>query len=330
MIIDSNEDTSLPELKSYTEVTVVTGTKNTDDPFQRLKNQATEIKMNFLKLFSAGNKQFKDISKRVRLMAVAILIPIAFGIVKIRLAQDVTLPQFWAIVAVVLSTLSIPAILWALKFQIRKEAYFSVIPIFPVFVFLFVFFFAVIFPDPTTRVYLTTLFIGTMFVFSVALYIIGLSLNVLNVNLFYLIPLSKIAESIIYLLTPVFGFFLSFGFLLSLWFFVNESSILGIISTITASLVINYIIYYSYLSYFTPLARKSNETALMLAILVVIITVLAGLLTKYIWIAAIIISLYQYIVNGVMIHRVQNSLKFSTIIEYSLIGIIILVLLVWA
>lgn len=301
---------------------------NTKTPIDSIRRQIKTLRTNTFLILAPGNKNFKDISKRLRLMFLSALIPLVLAAVKVS-----GLTQFFPFidtvilnlaVATVLSILSFFATIWALKFQLRKESYYSVLHLSPLFVFTSTTMILTLFPGELNRLYLLSSFILVIGIFMILYYIVLMAVNVLNVNLFYVIPLSKLGESIQYL-SVVFSLFM-------LYYATYNAILYGLVNNIPLivtlwaglSVVITLISILATLFYYMPVQSATVTQALILTTVITIITGSLLLFVPYTIMAAVLAALNIYVLLGTIIHQTQNTLKMQVYLEYGLVYILII------
>lgn len=298
-----------------------------ENPLAQIRRQLESMKVNLSLIISPGSKRFKDLSKRVRLMFVAFGIPAIYMIIRLILLEQTIQPIIWIIISAGLALISYIGVMWGLKFQIRKESYYSVLNIPAVFTFSTTLFLSILFFTPLNRVYLVTTFIIAIAIFMVLFYIIMLAVNVLNVNLFYVIPLSKLGESLLYLSSSITAFILSFSIGWVVLYSIKLSDWFQVIAMIFAGIIVFIALYVSTIYYYLPLTRSGFIVAFLLGIMMLFATLALSILLPYIFVAAFLVSLGIYVTLGIIIHKAQNTLKGNIYAEYLIILLIIIAII---
>lgn len=297
------------------------------NPWQMLKHQFSQLRTNVLLITSPGNKQFRDISKRFRLMLISFLIPSIFLVLKVFLIEEVTSLYVWIGISFALSVITYLLSLWGLKFQIRKESYMSVLNLPPLFVFTVTLFISLVFLGPLNRIYLLATFILCIAIIMVLLYILLLAVNVLNVNLFYVIPLGKLAETLQYFYSVICTFLMTFSTAWILFHTVVTDIWLAILGAVVLFVVLT-IMFFETIYYYTPVQGGTLLFSILLSLVMMISLGIYAILLPYMFLACIIVSLQVYVMLGLMIHKSQNTLKVQIYIEYMVIfGLILLTVL---
>lgn len=298
------------------------------NPWQMLKDQLSQLRTNILLITAPGNKQFRDISKRFRLMLTSFMIPSIFLILKVFLIEEVTSLYVWIAVSFALSVITYFATLWGLKFHIRKESYLSVLNLPPLFVFTVTLFISFVFLGPLNRVFLLAIFIVSIGIFMLLLYILLLAVNVLNVNLFYVIPLGKLAETLQYFYSVVCGFLVAFSSTWLLFYAAQTNDVLLVVLGVFVLFMILAIMFFETIYYYTPVQGGAVIFSVLLTLVMMISLGIYVLLLPYMFLACVILSLQIYVILGLMIHKSQNTLKVQIYVEYLVIfGLILLTLL---
>jgi hypothetical protein len=299
-----------------------------ESPVLRIKRQLEQIRGYFWLLLSPGDKQFKDMPKRVRLMFVSFTVPLIFLTLKV-VFPIIFSDHLWAVLAsIVLGLVTYAGVFWGVKGQVRKESLYSVMAMPLWFVTTYSMFLFTIFSGDINRVYLWALFSVAIAAFMVGLYIISLTANILNVTLFYTIPLSKLGESIAYLLGIAILFFITYvSDVIALQYFQNLNYVeLGISSLITFLSIFGVT---GYLWGYFVVRRRGHFwfTALFSLLIFVFLAVLAVVIDVP-WKLASVVSAIAYVLYGQVIHKEQNTLSATIITEFSLIIVAIIVLFV--
>lgn len=297
------------------------------NPLEILRRQLKLLRSNFLLILSPGNKQFKDISKRVRLMFIAFLVPSALFILKMFVFEESTQIYLWMGISYILSVVVYFLNIWALKFQVRKESYLSVMNLPPAFVFTSSMFLSLLFLGPLNRVYLIIIFLLAIVLFMLVLYILLLAVNVLNVNLFYVIPLSKLAETLGYFYSIASMFFLSYSASSIILYGMKTSDLLMLSAGIITVLLVSTVIFFNSVYYYTPIQGGGALFAVSLAIVTCIVMVVSTFFFPYVVLVGIVSCLEVYVLLGILIHKTQNTLKPQVYLEYFIIFAIILLII---
>lgn len=290
--------------------------RSKDSPLTKISDQLSQIRANFQVLLSPGDKQFKDLPKRVRLMLVSFFIPALFAASKLLLFTSTTSPLIWSLIALALAILTYGGMYWGIKGQIRRDSLTSVLPLPSLFVFANVLFLSTVFVGEVNRLYLWGLFSLALITFMILLYVLSLAVNILNVTLFYTIPLSRLGETVAYLSSLITLFLFTYAagataislFATSLWLWLL---LLGFITFIFI-----FLLTYSLLRYFIASAQAVGPFSLGITILLLIIWGFFVFGLPHIWLSAVMTGLSAYILYGFVIHKEQNTLKSVVNIEY--------------
>lgn len=289
-----------------------------DTPWNRIRKQVDQLRSNLHVLISPGDKQFKDVPKRVRLMVVSIGAPLLFAFSKVLLLPQSDSIYLWAIIAVALAAITYIGLIWGLKGQVRKDSFVTVLLLPSLFVLANVLFLGLLFVGELNRVYLWGLFGIALAMFMVLLYIFSLAVNILNVTLFYTIPLSRLGETVAYIfsiITVFLGSYVVAETVLPL--LVNHRWVelllhAGFVLVSTGGLVSAIWRYF---------VNSSKVFWLSVLGMSVFLTVSLGVFVfslPYAWLAAIMQSAVAYLLIGFVIHKEQNSFKSPVIIEYAI------------
>lgn len=300
--------------------------RHDDSPIVAVQHKLEQLRRNFVVLLSPGDKQFKDLPKRVRLMLVSFLLPVLFAVTKLFILPEARL-SVWILIAIVLGIICYFAVYWGVNRQVRKESYMSILPLPALFTVANTMFLAVTFAGPINRLYLLILFLLATMMFMILLYILSLAINVLNVNLFYTIPLSKLGESVAYMAAVVQVFLITYAAvvvlmpLIATGQYVIVAGLIGILGffLLLLSLAIAF--------YFLPYQRNVLLISIVLAGVLTITAGVCSVFLAYAWEGAIIASMMSYILYGYIIHKEQNTLKNGIILEFIAISFVIIVLL---
>lgn len=300
-----------------------------NNPVAHIQNQFRMLRSNFLLILSPGNKRFKDLTKRLRMMFVAVLIPLLFAITKMMILNDLTNMIVWLGIGVVFAAVTYIGVLWSLKFQIRKESYLSVINIPSLYVLASTIFISVVFLGPINRVYLLMTFVLAIFFFMISLYIVMLSVNVVNVNLFYVIPLSKLGESILYIISVVITYLTIYSLVTIAVESIRSNSYIALIVMTIIAAVLLYLLIFATVFYYTPVQGGSIILSAGITVVLLAFTLVFGFFLPYIFLTAFVIALQLYVLLGLMIHKSQNTLKSQIYLEYLIIFIIQIGVILW-
>jgi hypothetical protein len=297
-----------------------------DSPVVLIRKQFELLRTNFMVLLAPGDKQFKDMSKRVRLMGVSFVVPLLYAIMKLFLFPNLTELWVWGLVSLGLGILLYVLTIWGLKGQIRKESFLSALPFPALFSFSYSIFLSVSFVGPVNRVYLLGVFLVMLLIFMVSLYIITLAINVLNVNLFYTIPLGRLGESVTYITSIVIAFLISYAVTatfisqLILQHYLFAAGIIG------GYFLIIFIVTLALCLYFLPYQQGSVGTSIVLSLFLSLVCGLFAALMPYAWQSSLAVSLVAYILLGYIIHKEQNTLKMGVVLEFGIVLISLVIL----
>ncbi len=299
-----------------------------DSPVVHIKHQLEQLRTNFLVLLSPGDKQFKDLPKRVRLMMVSLIIPALLGITKLVIFPTMQSVGMWAVIALILAVICYLLTIWGLKNQIRRESYLATLPLPSIFTFSYSLFLAEVFSTQINRVYLLGLFLTALVFFTVLLYIFELAVNVLNVNLFYTIPLSRLGESVAYLGSIVTTFFAVYSANAVLMPLISSDQYIAAIIVCLILWCVLALLSNVLFMYFLPYQRGSFLLSLILSFFITVICCISSIFFAYIWQGALFTAAITYVLFGYLIHKEQNTLKFSVILEFIAIFIALFLLVV--
>lgn len=286
-----------------------------DTPIERIKKKLRLIRANVLLLLSPGDKQFKDLPKRVRLMLISFAIPLLIGALKVFVLKEEMFFPWWVISSLVLGGITYGALYWGLKGQVRKESYFSVLPIATWFVVAYTLFIATTFVTPVNRLFLWFFFVVSLAVLMIILYVLSLAINVLNVTLFYTIPLSRLGETVSYLASVMTVFLVSHSvgsILLPLWHTRDWMAMIpwGILYLIVITGTVSYL-----WLYFLQLQKGLWTFILAVSSAIVVVFASLFLVLSVPWEIAAMVSAFAYLLLGLIIHKEQNTLKLSVYVE---------------
>jgi len=304
--------------------------QSNDSPVTRLKILVEQLRSNLQVLISPGDKQFKDVPKRVRLMLVSFAVPLLFAITKIYIFPLSSSLYLWAVVGTVLAVLTYLGVYWGVKGQVRTDSYFSVLPMPSLFVLANCLFLSFLFVGAINRVYLWGLFVLAISVFMTFLYILSLAINILNVSLFYTIPLSRLGESVAFISSIVTVFLGSYV--------VAETAVpmivaksyteLGLLGLFV--LVSTFVLILSLWKYFVVSTKSVVVSVACLSLFLLVTLFVFVMASPYAWISAILQGMVAYVLLGFIIHKEQNTYKKSVVIEYIVVVIAALILVIWA
>lgn len=154
----------------------------------------------------------RDPGKRQRILVVATcVVMLVFGLRTLGNEE-------WGVlqileIALLASVLTYVGLMWALRFDIQKGGYFTVLPLPSLFVFGYVLFVELFFFVHFQRIYEALLFVILLAVFMGVLVIVFLTANILNVSITKKIPLLQVAHTSSYIITLFNTFFLAFFFM---------------------------------------------------------------------------------------------------------------------
>jgi hypothetical protein len=287
-----------------------------DSPLTKIRLQWSQLRANLQVLLSPGDKQFKDLPKRVRLMVVSFGIPMLYSLSKLVIFQESTSVVLWGIMGIVLATLTYIGMYWGLKGQIRKDSYFSVLLLPSIFVFANILFLSTIFIGGINRLYLWGLFAAAIAMFMTVLYILSLAVNILNVTLFYSIPLSRLGETVAYISSIITLFLISYAttdilipqLVMGYWWkaLITVVCLFAVMNMLTSAL----------LRYFLPYVRGFWLLVSSITVSLILIFLIFVLAIPYAWLVGILLSLMGYILYGYVIHKEQNTYKSTVIVEF--------------
>jgi len=298
------------------------------NPLQSIQNQLKQLRVNTFLILSPGNKQFKDISKRLRLMFLSAGIPLLLLVVKwLNISAylsflDAAIHPL--LIAFFLSVIAFIGTLWGLKFQLRKESYYSILHLSPLFVFSASTLILTLFPGELNRLYLVSSFIFATGLFMILYYIVLMSVNILNVNLFYVIPLSKLGESLHYMTVIASVFMLLLASFQSIYTAIVNN--VSIVATIWAGVTILIVLISTIMTlfYYLPVVQSTTSLAVNIAIITLITAIFSFLFLPYVVLAAFVSGLVMYVLLGVIIHQSQNTFKIHVFLEYGLIYLLVI------
>ena len=330
--MDSNKTVQQKSKVRRENISVVADTsgllQSNDSPVTRLKLQVEQLRSNLQVLISPGDKQFKDVPKRVRLMLVSFAVPLLFAITKIYIFPLGSSLYLWAVVGIVLAVVTYLGVYWGVKGQVRSDSYFSVLPMPSLFVLAHCLFLSFVFVGAINRVYLWGLFVLAISVFMIFLYILSLAINILNVSLFYTIPLSRLGESVAFISSIVTVFLGSYVVAETAVPMVvarsyGEQSLLG-----GFVLVSTFALILSLWKYFVISPKNVISAVTSISIYLMVSLCVLVMMSPYAWMAAILQSIVAYILLGYIINKEQNTYKKSVAFEYIVVVIVALLMVV--
>jgi len=297
-----------------------------DSPWSFIRKQVDQLRSNIEVLVSPGERQFKDVPKRVRMMIISIGVPLLFAFAKLLVLPQNQSLYIWAIVAFVLGAVTYVGMIWGLKGQVRQDSYTTVLLLPSLFVLANVLFLSFLFVGEINRVYLWGLFGSALALFMVLLYILALAVNILNVTFFYTIPLSRLGETVAYIFS-IFTVFLGA-------YVIAESAIPLFVNGLwiqlavqVASVFLSTIALTSALwGYFVISSKGLWASVIGLSTFLTVSLFIFIFTLPYAWLAGVTQGVVAYLLLGFVIHKEQNSFKYSVVIEY-LVAIIALFLL---
>jgi hypothetical protein len=290
-----------------------------ESPILRIGKQIEQLRGNFLLLLSPGDKQFKDLPKRVRLMVIAFVVPLFFVVLKVWL-PSIFIEHLWAFCAsILLGGITYAGMYWGVKGQVRKESYFSVMAMPTWFVLAYSMFLFTIFSGEINRVYLWVLFTVAISAFMILLYIIALTVNILNVTLFYTIPLSRLGESIAYMLGVITVFLVTYvADVIAIEHFQSKNYLnVGILVGVT-TLVIFGITSYLWI-YFVAQRKGHFWFTVLFSLLIVTFMGAFATIIDVPWKLATMVSVVSYVLYGQVIHKEQNTFSLAVLVEFLLV-----------
>lgn len=259
----------------------------------------------------------RDPGKRQRILVVAALVVLfVFGL-KVWGQPDWSVEQV-VVVAAVAAFLSAVGVAWALRFDVTRIGYLTVIPMPAMFVFGYVLFVEMFFFQRFQRIYEAVMFGALLIIFLMVLGIVFLTANVLNVSTFKKIPLLQVAQTSSYAITLFNVFFIGF-FIISLgfmpWF------------TLPLLLLLYWSASFLHLSHFSIDLRTVVWYSLGIAFSAMCI---AGALL--IWpvdnlFRVLLPTLVVYIGIGIIMHDVRKALRPLINWEYIIIVVIVVMIL---
>lgn len=315
---NTNRSTGLPSrLRS---VAVVADTSDLllskDSPWNLILRQLDQLRTNLQLLISPGDRQFKDVPKRVRLMVVSMGVPLLFAFSKVWLLPQSESIYLWAVVAIALAAVTYIGLIWGLKGQVRKDSFVTVLLLPSLFVLANVLFLGLLFVGELNRVYLWGLFGIALATFMVLLYIFLLAVNILNVTLFYTIPLSRLGETVAYIFSIVTVFLGSYVIAETvLPLMVNRRWIelllhAGFIFVSTGGLAS------ALWRYFVTTSKVFWLSVLGMSIFLTVSLGVFVFAIPYAWLAGVMQGAVAYLLFGFVIHKEQNSFKGAVVFEY--------------
>lgn len=299
--------------KRKEDVAVVANTSSlllsNDSPWAKIIRQMDQIRSNFQVLLAPGEKQFKDLPKRVRLMVVSFGVPLLFSILKLYIFPTSTSLLLWSILAFVLGLITYLGIYWGLKGQVRRESYVSVLLLPALFVITNTLFLSTVFVGEINRLYLWGLFGLASIAFMIFLYILSLAVNILNVSLFYTIPLSRLGESVAYISGVIILFLLSYTMFLQVLPYVVAGDLGALLLLFLGILLITGALVMALWNYFVPYSRGFWVFVALSSLFLTISLSITSIFLPYSWLAGVIHGMVSYIFIGYVIHKEQNTLN---------------------
>lgn len=301
-----------------------------DSPVTKIRQQWGQIKANLQVLLSPGDKQFKDLPKRVRLMLVSFGIPILYTISKLLIFPQSTSVVLWGIIGVILAAITYGGIYWGLKGQVRKDSFFSVLPLPSFLVFANVLFLSTLFIGEINRLYLWGLFMLAIAMFMILLYILSLAVNILNVTLFYTIPLSRLGETVAYISSVIVFFLLGYAttdimipqIVMGMWWKLGVS--------ILCFFVVSVLLTDALWRYFFTSNRGLSLLSLSIGAVITVIFAVFAFTLPYTWLVGVLLSVVVYVLYGYIIHKEQNTYKSAVIAEFWILLAVTFFAILWS
>lgn len=260
----------------------------------------------------------RDPGKRQRIFIVAALVVLfVFGV-------KVWQPQDWKILEIVgvsasASLLSVLGLLWAFRFEVRREGYLTVLPQPAMFVFGYVLFVEMFFFQQFERLYEALVFGIFLLVFMVVLGIVFLTANVLNVSTFKTIPLVQVAQTSSYAITLFVVFFLGFFVINIGW---NVPGTVGVL------FVVYWLAAFMHLSHFGLPRRSVTQYVTVLSVCSTLAAWIVMLWPVDTLFRVLLPTVIIYIGLGIVMHDVRRVLRPLVNWEYFLIILVVIVLIV--
>ncbi len=301
-----------------------------DSPFTKIARQLDQIRSNFQVLLAPGEKQFKDLPKRVRLMVVSFGIPLVYALLKVYVIQSSTSILIWGVIAFLLGLLTYWGIYWGVKGQVRQESYWSVLLLPGLFVISNILFLSTVFVGEINRLYLWGLFALAIITFMTILYILSLAVNILNVSLFYTIPLSRLGESVAYICSVIMMFLISYTLFEHLLPYLIALNFTAIGILLGGTFVLLGAIVTALWNYFVPYSRGFWLFVLLSTMFLTISLAISTTFLPFAWISGVVHGMVSYVFMGYIIHKEQNTLNKTIIWELIAVVAVAFFTIIWA
>ncbi|MCC7303793.1 hypothetical protein IT418_00015 [bacterium] len=313
-------------------VSVVTNTSNlllsSDSPWAKVLKQVEQVRSNFQVLLAPGEKQFKDLPKRVRLMVVSFGTPLIFSILKLYVFPTSHSISLWSILAFGLGLLTYWGTYWGLKGQVRRESYVSVLLLPSLFVIVNTLFLSTVFVGEINRLYLWGLFGLSLIVYMIFLYTLSLAVNILNVSLFYTIPLSRLGETVAYIAGVIVLFLLSYTIFQRTLPYVVAMDTTALALLFGGAFIITTALVTALWNYFVPSSRGFWLFVTLSSVFLTISLSVASLFLPSAWVAGIAHGMVSYVFVGYVIHKEQNTLNNTVYWELFAISVLSFLLVI--
>lgn len=270
--------------------------------------------------FVPGKKSSgKDRGKRLRLVLIAILIPLLFGIARLEIINLVgSLSLVWLVIlSSLFAFITYTATIYGFRGQVKRDSFFTSLALPSLYVFCTTLFLDTLFAENFERLYRTGGFVLLLFIFMVTLYIVLLSANIINVNLFKAIPLAEIGYTVMYLVGIISIYFISLGILIYQSFYCYSWWGLGL--AVLILLVVYFVTFYIQLYRTIPNGGERLRTCFLFVLVSILGLAVLTFVNIPLYIMALAPVLIYYVLMGLFMHRLKGQLPLRVLVEYSLI-----------
>lgn len=299
--------------------------------WQKIKSEFSQVIENLAKLYHRGQQEPRpEPYKRIKIILAAVLAWAWVVIIRLNIRQ------MWYLfaAAVIFSLVFYLVVLWVLYFKVKRETMVSVVALPSVFSFLMQWFIFYVFSQAPERVSILSAFMITSFVYFISMYAVLLTTNILNVNMFFKIPLAKLGESFLLVFNVVSVF---------IWSYLVRSYLEDIklrdLSTVQSrlfylSMGLFWIaaLIYMFFIFFYNFTRRSLTSLNLALVVFALIGGIGTALTLYLsskLLISLIIGALIYVVFSAYMHEVNRTLGTAEILELAGVLGILGVFAVW-
>lgn len=304
----------------------------TESPYKQkideIRDLLTKLVGNIFRLFGPTGKRYRDNQKKLRIAIISFIVPFIFVIFKLKVLPNEFRLGIWAIVIFVLAILAVLGTAWALYFKLHKRFWPLLVLVFAYISVSFMFL-AILFLLPITeRFYLLGGFLILVVIIAVIFHILLLSINIMNVNLFYYIPLSDLGETITYLVSSVMIFMFSYVFYIVFLRYITTIIIYKLIVFLLGAFILYVVVSFAFIYYYFAVFMRSFKASVFFAVIFLTFSIVSSFLFKSPLYMALLLTVAYFTTIGIFIHDQKNTYSDKVVKTYVLLDILLFLILI--